>query len=101
MRTVSEKYANSSKYYMGNTDFFSTETITVPISFRLFTIAQLSLLYHKQYPAQWDRGLTHREKSGKKIVDEKVKEINEKLPKSGKVREINEKLPKSGESQGN
>ena len=43
MRTVSEKYANSSKYYMDDTDFFPTQTITVPIGFRLFTIAQLSL----------------------------------------------------------
>ena len=33
MRTVSEKYANSSKYYMDDTDFFSTETITVSIFF--------------------------------------------------------------------
>ena len=29
---------------MDDTDFFPTETITVPISFRLFAIAQLSLL---------------------------------------------------------
>ena len=43
MRTVSEKYANSSKYYMGDTDFFSTEMITEPIGFRLFAIGQLSL----------------------------------------------------------
>ena len=28
---------------MNDTDFFSTETITVPIGFRLFAIAQLSL----------------------------------------------------------
>ena len=28
---------------MDDTDFFSTETIAVPIGFRLFTIAQLSL----------------------------------------------------------
>ena len=28
---------------MDDTDFFSTETITVPIGFRLFAIAQLSL----------------------------------------------------------
>ena len=42
-RTVSEKYANSSKYYMDDTDLFSTETITLPIDFRLFAIAQLSL----------------------------------------------------------
>ena len=27
MRTVSEKYANSSNYYMDDTDFFSTKTI--------------------------------------------------------------------------
>ena len=31
------------KYYMDDTDFFSTETITVPFGFRLFAIAQLSL----------------------------------------------------------
>ena len=31
------------KYYMGGTDFFSTETITVPIGVRLFSIAQLYL----------------------------------------------------------
>ena len=43
MKTGSEKCANSSKYYMDDTDFFSTETITVPIGFRLFAIAQLSL----------------------------------------------------------
>ena len=28
MRTVAEKYANSSKYYMVDTDLFSTETIS-------------------------------------------------------------------------
>ena len=43
MRTVSEKYANGSKYHMDDTDFLWTETITVPIGFRLFAIAQLSL----------------------------------------------------------
>ena len=31
MRTVSENYTNSSKYYMNDTDLFSTETITVSI----------------------------------------------------------------------
>ena len=44
MRTVSKKYANSSKYYMDNTDLFSTEMIIVPIGFRLFAIVQLSPL---------------------------------------------------------
>ena len=39
MRSVAEKYANSSKYHMYDTDFFSTETITAPIGFRLFAIA--------------------------------------------------------------
>ena len=43
MRTVSEKYANSSNHYMADIDFFSTQTITVPISFRLLAIALLSL----------------------------------------------------------
>ena len=42
-RTVSEKYANSSKYHMDDTDFFSTEKITTSIGFRLFATAQLSL----------------------------------------------------------
>ena len=52
MRTVSEKYTKHSKYIMDNTDFFSTETITVPIGFRLFkgkengkTILKASLIY--------------------------------------------------------
>ena len=40
MRTISEKYANSSKYYMIDTGSISTETITVPIGFRLFANAQ-------------------------------------------------------------
>ena len=43
MRTVSEKYANNSKYYMDDTDYFSTETIAVPTGFRLFAIAHLYL----------------------------------------------------------
>ena len=43
MRTVSDNYVNGSKYYMDDTDFFLTETITVTITFRLFAIAQLSL----------------------------------------------------------
>ena len=43
MRTVSEKYANSSKYDMDNIDFFSRETIYQDIGFRLFAVAQLSL----------------------------------------------------------
>ena len=43
MRTVFEKYANSSKYFTDDTDFFSTETITMPIGFILFAIAQFSL----------------------------------------------------------
>ena len=43
MRIFSEKYTNSSKYYLDETDFFSTETITVPIVFRLFAITQLRL----------------------------------------------------------
>ena len=43
MRSVSEKYANISNHYMANIDFSSPETITVPIIFRLFAIAQLSL----------------------------------------------------------
>ena len=43
MRTVSEKYATSSKYHQDDSDFFSTETITVPIGFILFAIAPLSL----------------------------------------------------------
>ena len=45
MRTVSEKYANISKYYMKDNDLFSTETITytLPIGFRLFAIVQLPL----------------------------------------------------------
>ena len=38
MRTVSEKYANSSQLYIDDNKFFSTETITVPIGFRLFAI---------------------------------------------------------------
>ena len=42
-RTVSEKYANSSKYHTDDTDFFSTEKITMSIGFRLFATAQLSL----------------------------------------------------------
>ena len=42
-RPIAEKYANSSKYYMDDTDFFSTETITVPINLKLLAIAQLSL----------------------------------------------------------
>ena len=44
MKTVSEKYANSSKYYIDDTYFFLTETINMPIGFRLFAVAQLSLL---------------------------------------------------------
>ena len=40
MRTVSEKYANISKYYMDDTVIFSIKTITVLIGFRLFAIAQ-------------------------------------------------------------
>ena len=51
MRSVSEKYATSSKYLMDIPDLFSTETITMPIGFRMFAIAQLSLLnclYRKQ-----------------------------------------------------
>ena len=36
MRTVSEKNANNTTYCMDDTDFFSTETITLPIGFRLF-----------------------------------------------------------------
>ena len=56
MKTVSDKYANSSKYYMDDTDFFSTEAITVPIGFRLFTIAQLSPSKTiGKYLAKWDR----------------------------------------------
>ena len=43
MRTVSKKIANSSKYYMDGIDFFSIETITVPIRLRLFAVEQLSL----------------------------------------------------------
>ena len=43
MKTVSKKYANGSKYYMDDTDFFLTESIAVPIGFRLFAIGQLSL----------------------------------------------------------
>ena len=40
---------------MDDTDFFSTETIIMPIGFRLF-----NYLYRKQserYSAKWDRGL--------------------------------------------
>ena len=48
MRTVSKKYANSSKYYsviyIDDTNFFLTETIAELISFRLFAIAQLSIV---------------------------------------------------------
>ena len=43
---------------MDDSDFFLTETITVPIGFRLFAIAQLSLSYRKKYLAKWDRGLS-------------------------------------------
>ena len=43
MRRVSKKYANSSKYNINDTDFFSTETITLPTGFRMFAIAQVSL----------------------------------------------------------
>ena len=43
MSTVSEIYANSSKYCMDDTDFFSTVTITMPIGFRLVAVLQLSL----------------------------------------------------------
>ena len=47
MKTVSEKNANNSKYYRVDTDFFSTETISVPIGlpigFRLLAVALLSL----------------------------------------------------------
>ena len=57
MRTVSEKYANSSKYFMNDTDFFSTEKITKPIGFRLFVIAQLSCKQSEKYSAKWNRGL--------------------------------------------
>ena len=41
-RTVSKKYANNPKYYrpMDGAHFFSTETITVPLSLRLFAIAK-------------------------------------------------------------
>ena len=62
MRTVSEKYANSSKYYMDDTDLFSTETITVPIVFSDCS-RLLNCLCRKQsekYSAKWDRGFnTH------------------------------------------
>ena len=41
---------------MDETAFFSTETITVSIGFRLFAIAQLSLsLTIGKYSAKWDR----------------------------------------------
>ena len=58
--TSSEKYANSSKCYMDDTDFFSTETNAVPISLRLFAIylRLLNCLYRKQlekYSAKRDR----------------------------------------------
>ena len=36
---------------MDDTDFFSTEMITVPISFRLFVIAQLSRKKSEKYSA--------------------------------------------------
>ena len=42
MRSVSEKYANSSKN-IGGTDLYSTETNTMPIDIRL-----LNSRYHKQ-----------------------------------------------------
>ena len=54
MRVVSEEYANSSKKYMDDTEFFSTETIDVPICFRLFVIAELRQL--DIYSAKWDQG---------------------------------------------
>ena len=44
---------------MDDTDFFSTETISVPINFRLFAIAHC--LYRKQsekYSAKWDWGFS-------------------------------------------
>ena len=37
---------------MDDNDLFSTETINVPIGFRLFAIAQLSL--SENYSAKWD-----------------------------------------------
>ena len=40
MSTVSEKYAKRSNHYTAKIDLFS---ITMPIAFRLFAIAQLSL----------------------------------------------------------
>ena len=60
MITVSEKYANSSKYYMDDTNFFLTETVTcrsVSDCSRL-----LNCLYRNQsvkYSAKWDRGVSH------------------------------------------
>ena len=58
MRTVSKKYANSSKYYMDDTDLSSTEMIIAPIGFRLFAIAQLShCKQSEKYSAKWNRGL--------------------------------------------
>ena len=44
MRTVSEKYANSSRNLMDDTDLFSIDTNTMLIGFSLFAIAQLSIV---------------------------------------------------------
>ena len=57
MRTVSEKYANSSRNLMDDTDLFSTDTNTLPIG---FSVCDCSIVYCKQwekYSAKWDRGL--------------------------------------------
>ena len=57
MRTVSEKYANSSNYYMDATDFFSTETI--PLRSVSDFSRLLNFLYREElekYSAKWDRG---------------------------------------------
>ena len=73
MRTVSEKYANSSNHYMTNTDLFSTETITAPIGFRLFAIAQLSL--SEKYSAKWDQGFSVTAQSFRCVLPEKHERI--------------------------
>ena len=48
MRTVSEKYANISNYYLDDSNFFSIETITVPIGFRLFAITLFSVVNNRK-----------------------------------------------------
>ena len=59
MRTVCKKYANRSNHFTAKIAFFSTETITVLIAFRLFVIAQLSPIVKKSeiYLIKWDGSL--------------------------------------------